>query len=71
MSKTIKNKEPRFTGDWEPTVEVMSRGPSSSTMKRKVVAKSKVYINVNLDRLRQRARGTRPCLPAATQRGGG
>lgn len=51
MSKTIKNTEPRFTGDWEPTVEVKSRGPSNSTMKRKVVTKSKVFVKVDLDRV--------------------
>ena len=49
MSKTIKNNEPRFVGDWEPTVEIKSRGPSSSTMRRKVVTKSKVFVKVDLD----------------------
>ena len=44
MSKQIKNQEPRITGIWEPTVKVRSKGPSASSLKRKVVTERTMKI---------------------------
>ena len=44
MSKPINNHEPRITGIWEPTVKVRSKGPSASSLKRKVVTERTMKI---------------------------
>lgn len=51
MSKPINQTEPRIYGNWEPTVDVKSHGPSKSTLRRKVVARKRAFCKVNLDNI--------------------